>query len=153
MKKTTLATSAAVLLLAGCATTTPRSTAESSTSTTTTTTSSSSSSSTTTDETPAPSYTPTPADFKITLKIRKKECFGSAGCNVVYQIKPEYVGSEDISTGSFDITYEVLGGEDGPNINTFSLQDGQASFDEEEMVSTSSKSKKLTAKVTDVSAQ
>ncbi|HEX6517575.1 MAG TPA: hypothetical protein VF049_18560 [Nocardioidaceae bacterium] len=94
-----------------------------------------------------------PSDFKIKLKIREKACFGSAGCNVVFQIDPRYVGAQDLSSGSYDVTYKVLGGEDGPKINTFTIDDGQASYDEEESLSTSSESATLRAKVTDVSTR
>jgi hypothetical protein len=35
----------------------------------------------------APAYTPTTKDFKIALKVKSKDCFGSAGCNVVYELE------------------------------------------------------------------
>jgi len=84
------------------------------------------------------------------VKIREKECFGSAGCNVTYQIDPDYVGVEDIGDGTWDITYRVSGPEDGPTINTMDLEDGTFSFDEEETTSTPSSSTKLKATVTRV---
>jgi len=91
-----------------------------------------------------------PRDFKLGVKIRQKECFGSAGCNVVYQINPKYVGSDDLSVGTWDITYRVTGPEDGPSVNTMRLEDGTFSFDEEEVASTPSTSTVLTARVTRV---
>jgi hypothetical protein len=81
----------------------------------------------------------------IGLKIRSKECFGSAGCNVEYQINPQYWGSGDLH-GSWDVTYKVTGGDDGPIINTFTVKNGRASFDADEFVSTASSTTKLHAK-------
>jgi hypothetical protein len=97
-----------------------------------------------------PAEMPKPADFKIKVKIKKKECFGSAGCNLTYQIAPDYVGDVDISSGSYEVTYRVLGGEDGPQINTFTLDSGTASFDQEESISTPSSATSLRAEATAV---
>lgn len=94
-----------------------------------------------------------PSDFRITLKIKKKECFGSAGCNVSFQIDPQYVGAGDIESGSYEVTYVVRGPEDGPMINTFTLEDGKASFDDEEMASTKNAHVRLTARVTSIDPQ
>lgn len=88
------------------------------------------------------------ADWKIGIRVREKQCFGSAGCNVTFQIVPRYTGSHDLG-GSWDITYRVVGGED-PIINTFTVDDGEASYDEEEYASTARESDKLAAKVTGV---
>jgi hypothetical protein len=102
---------------------------------------------------PAPEeFNPSTSDFKVKIKVVKKQCFGSAGCNVTYRIDPEYVGDDPLPTsGSTEVTYEVSGGEDGPAINTFTVDDtGTAHFDETEDASTSSQSKKLKAEVTEV---
>lgn len=88
------------------------------------------------------------SDWKIGIRVREKQCFGSAGCNVTFQIVPRYSGTHDLQ-GSWDLTYRVVGGED-PIINTFTVDDGEASYDEEEYVSTLRESDKLTAKVTGV---
>jgi hypothetical protein len=40
----------------------------------------------------APASDPKPADFTIKIKIKRKACFGSAGCNISYQIDPKYHG-------------------------------------------------------------
>lgn len=99
---------------------------------------------------PAEEYVPKPSDFKIGIKIRDKECFGSAGCNVTYRIDPEYVGDQPLPNGEIEVAYEVSGAED-EIISLFTISDGSASFDEEEDTSTSSSGAKLEAKVTDVS--
>jgi hypothetical protein len=92
-----------------------------------------------------------PEDFKIDVSIRRKECFGSAGCNVTYRIKPQYVGDQTLpDTGTIEVTYEVSGGEDGPAVNTFTIEGGTASYDREESLSTPSSSTKIKAKATDV---
>jgi hypothetical protein len=98
-------------------------------------------------------FTPHKSDFKIGLKIRKKECFGSAGCNVTYRIDPSYEGTEPLpDSGTIEVTYEVRGGEDGPQINTFTIDgDGSAHFDSEEDLSTPKSSTKLKAVATAVS--
>lgn len=95
------------------------------------------------------SFVPKPSDFKIDLRIREKECFGSAGCIVTYQINPRYTGTTSLGDGAYDVTYEVTGGED-PIINTFQIDAGSASFDEEEEVDTQSSAVKLRARVTAV---
>jgi hypothetical protein len=92
---------------------------------------------------------PDPADFRIEVIVLEKECFGSAGCNVTFRIDPKYTGTRDVE--DVEVTYEVLGGEDGPKINTFTIDSaGMASFDEEEHLSTPSSNTEITAKVTSV---
>lgn len=108
-----------------------------------------------TEEEPADeAYTPTAADFKIRLKTREKTCFGSAGCNITFQIDPKYVGrvgglSDDMT---YDVTYKIIGGDSGPQVNTFTIEAGEASFDQEEFISTKSASTQLRAVVVSVDA-
>lgn len=100
---------------------------------------------------PADDYTPKPADFRVSLSVTEKQCFGSAGCNITYRIKPEYVGTNPVPEGkTYTITYQVDGGEDGPKINSFTLENGTATYDQEELVSVKSAKAKLSAKVTSV---
>jgi hypothetical protein len=106
-----------------------------------------------TTEPPAPTYgVPTKADFKLTLKQLTKQCFGSAGCNVSYRVLVKYSGPALDPEATYDVLYRVAGGEDGPVDNRLTVNDGQSSVDEEEMVSTSSSKTKLTVTVTDVLA-
>lgn len=93
-----------------------------------------------------------PRNIKIGINTRSQQCFGSAGCNVTVQVDPDYVGTQDASTGSWEITYEIRGGEDGPIIETMTLTDGTFSFPEEQNLSTTSSSTKLKAVVTSVAA-
>lgn len=97
-------------------------------------------------------YTPKVDDWTISVKTLKKECFGSAGCNVTYRINPAYIGPATArpDTGVIEVTYQVTGGED-PQINTFTANRTQTSVAAEENLSTSSAAAILDATVTDVS--
>ncbi|GEB12049.1 hypothetical protein NSI01_03640 [Pimelobacter simplex] len=90
-----------------------------------------------------------PRNIRIGVKTRSKECFGSAGCNVTVQIDPDYAGNQDVSSGSWEITYEIRGGED-PVVETMTLEDGTFSFPEEQFLQTTSSNSKLTAVATRV---
>lgn len=104
-----------------------------------------------TTEAPA-RYKPHRADWKIAIKIKKKQCFGSAGCNVTFRINPNYVGDQQLpDSGTIEVTYVVKGDESGPITNSFTVEDGSASYDGEEFASTPRAATKLTAKVTEVS--
>lgn len=89
------------------------------------------------------------SDIELTIKITKKQCFGSAGCNVTYHIVAATAFTPD-SDKEYSVTYEVSGVEDGPQINTFTIQGDKYSYDEEELAETKSKNSKLKAKVTSV---
>ncbi len=96
--------------------------------------------------------TPKPSNFTIVIKVLSKECFGSAGCNVRYRIKPRYWGKALPLDATYEVTYKVTGGED-PQINTFTITgDGEATINQEDFVSTPSSSSTLRAKVTEVEA-
>lgn len=92
---------------------------------------------------------PSPEDFVIDLRTIEKKCFGSAGCNVTVSIDPTYVGTGSLPD-AFKVTYEIRGGEDGPQVNTFSVEGDTVSYDGEERISTSSSDAELEAVATDV---
>lgn len=95
--------------------------------------------------------TPTKDDFKLKVKVLRKRCFGSAGCNITYRIDVTYTGLGDLDPSkTYEVTYQVKGAED-PIINTFEVTGNSASVQEEEMASTRRAGDKLTAVVTDVS--
>ena len=100
---------------------------------------------------PAPAATPTPAaltaaDIKLKIKTTTKDCFGSAGCNVEYTIDAAW----SPEGGECDVTYEVHGLEDA-QIGTLNLHaDGTYEQDSYQSGQTSSSSRKLSVKVTDV---
>jgi hypothetical protein len=104
--------------------------------------------------TPAPSPSPLPAasDFIIDVKVLTTACFGSAGCNVTYQIDPTYIGTSPLAEQTFTVIDEVSGGEDGPQINNFTVNgDSSPSFQRQEFISTSSPGATLKAKATSIS--
>jgi len=94
-------------------------------------------------------YTPSPRDFTLFIRILKKECFGSAGCNVTFRINPTYDGPTLPDDQKLTVTYEVTGGEE-PKVNSFEMTGNEATFDSEEFIGTRSPSAKLRARVTDV---
>lgn len=87
-----------------------------------------SSSSSTSDDSPAAAV-PKTSDFKVGVKVRSKQCFGSAGCNITYRIAVSYSGSH--LDQSYDVTYEVRGDESGPQTDTFTIDpDGTVTYNE-----------------------
>jgi hypothetical protein len=105
--------------------------------------------------TPTPTEPPTPVvpkaeDFTLTVKTLEKTCFGSAGCSITYRIDVGYDGPTLDPSNTYEVVYEVRGGEDGPQINTLTVEGDQSSVDSEETISTSSASRKLTAVATSV---
>lgn len=95
---------------------------------------------------------PAKSAFVLSVKVLSKDCFGSAGCNLTYRVVPKFVGPGD--PNSLEVTYEVIGGEDGPKIGTFTIDSaGTATYDSEQTISTSSASTTLKARVTEVARQ
>lgn len=87
-------------------------------------------------------------DLRLTVKTTTKDCFGSAGCNVEYQMKLAI--STKVVPGDCEITYQVNGLED-PQIGTLKMHaDGSYDQDSYQSGQTSSSSKKLTAKITEI---
>lgn len=92
---------------------------------------------------------PDPKGFTIGIKVLRKACFGSAGCNVTFRIDPSYNGSSFTDTVSWEVVYQVNGGKDAYT-NKFTLTGSRASFESEELVETSNSAAALTAVVVDV---
>jgi len=67
--------------------------------------------------TPKPKPVVTAQDFKVDLKVISKQCFGSAGCNVMVEPAITYLGTS-ISEVACDLTYSVSGDESGEIIET-----------------------------------
>ena len=100
---------------------------------------------------PPADMVPAVTDFRIDVRTLRKQCFGSAGCNVTYQIDPTYTGPALPGWKTYRVVYEVTGGEDGPATNNFTVTGGQARFPQQELVSTSSSNTQLTAHAVSVS--
>lgn len=101
------------------------------------------------EEIEEPAYVPTVDDFAVELSVKERACFGGAGCNVTYKVKPTYEGI-DTPEGTWDITYEVVGVEDGPVIETITLKDDQLEFTPELSVGTTGPKAKVRARITNV---
>lgn len=66
--------------------------------------------------------TPKPTDFKLTVRVVKKDCFGAGiPCSVEYKINVAYGGKDLDPDTTWLVTYQVSGMEDGPAIATFTL--------------------------------
>lgn len=96
-------------------------------------------------------YKPRKADWQVKVKIREKQCFGSAGCNVTVKTTPKYVGTQGMpESGTIEVTYKLIGDESGSITRTFTVEGGQVSYTESASLSTSGSGVKVRAKVTDV---
>jgi hypothetical protein len=88
------------------------------------------------------------ADFRLTVKVTTKDCYGSIGCDVQYQIKAAI--SHTAKADECQVTYQVSGLEDA-QIGTLAVHaDGTYDQDSYQAGQISNSSKKLTAKVTEV---
>lgn len=107
---------------------------------------------------PAKQYAaPTPADFTPTLKVLEKHCFGSAGCNLTFDVDLTYNGSGVKPNSVWDITYDVEGAQD-PMTNTltvtFDATGVHGSYrSSEEMVEIAQHANNPTLKITSVTAR
>lgn len=103
---------------------------------------------------PSPTAAPvqtklTASAVKLTVKTTSKQCFASAGCLVEWTIKASVPDSVRI-TDACDVTYEVRGLTD-TQTHTLTIKDDETyEQDGYQSGQTSSSSKKLTAKVTEV---
>lgn len=106
---------------------------------------------TTTTTTEPEAHIPVPADFQLDLVTVSKQCFGSAGCNVDYEIDLTYLPAMPLDDdAAYSLIYEVSGGEDGVVINTIEVIGDQYTQPSYQSVSTSSDAAVLTAAVTAV---
>lgn len=98
-------------------------------------------------------HTPIAAEIKLTIKVTKKQCFGSAGCLVDFRIdKLSYIGEPMDESKSYEVIYEVTGLKD-PYTNTLTLNgNGEFEYQQSEDGQTKTTSVKLAAKVTSVEA-
>ena len=91
-----------------------------------------------------------PTDFILELRVKEKECFGSAGCNVTVEVEPAMADPSRIEGRTVELTYEITGIEDGPLVGTLEF-DSEGNYSRaQEDVQTTSPDAKLSVKVTDV---
>ena len=84
------------------------------------------------------------------LRVIEEQCFGTAGCNLGYEVKPALRQKFDLD-GDYDITNRVIGDESGPQIGTVTLRE-DGTYDEiwPGYASTSSESVELQVRVDSV---
>jgi hypothetical protein len=103
-----------------------------------------------------PTYDVVDADsFSIELRTTKRQCFGSAGCNVTVEPELTILGdSEAIDPDAvYEITYEIRGDESGPVIETAELSDQTSLNYRPSLIQTASSGTKVSVKITDVMEQ
>lgn len=96
---------------------------------------------------------PRARDWELSVRITAKKCYGDLGCNIEYELEPTYTGplsSAELKASTFDLTYEVVGGDSGPIIDTVSVEEGRVYGDLSGRVSIDSPTVELRARVTDV---
>ncbi|MFI7403443.1 hypothetical protein ACIBW9_23725 [Streptomyces sp. NPDC049541] len=106
--------------------------------------------------TPTPSYGEVTVDsFTIELRTTKRQCFGTAGCNVTVEPDLTYLGdSEGIDPSAvYEITYEIHGDESGPVIETAELSDRTSLNYTPSAISIASAGTKVSVEITDVTAR
>lgn len=97
-------------------------------------------------------YVADTADWKVTLKVTSKQCFGSAGCNVEANPLLRYVGTAPHPTdGRVTVTFVISGDTSGPITQTTEadLSSGDQPITPV-FLSTSGQAVKPKAKVTEV---
>ncbi|HET6708322.1 hypothetical protein [Amycolatopsis sp.] len=88
---------------------------------------------------------PTAKDYSVDLAVQSKQCFGSAGCNVVVEPKLSFLGASTL-LWECDITYSISGDASGELIETAYAQGG-ASY-RIDRTSMSTKNSKVVPKAT-----
>lgn len=101
--------------------------------------------------TQTPAYTtPDASDFLFAVKTTRRQCFGSAGCNMTVEPVLTWVGEKDIDPGkTYQITYEIHGDESGPVIETLTLTDSDHITYRSSVLSTNGHAK-ISAQITDL---
>ena len=95
-------------------------------------------------------YVPKKSDWEVKVTTRKKQCFGSAGCNVTVKTDPIYMGDRALpDTGTIEVFYTLSGDESGPITESFTVTGGKVHYTEEEDLSTKSSGTKVKSKITD----
>ena len=104
-----------------------------------------------------PTAEPTPAagseteidksDVELKVKIKSKQCFGSAGCNVEYKIKANVDRTGWPKDGTLDVTYKVTGDESGPIKDTLTMDLEEGTYEQSGYQSASTRSGGVKLKV------
>lgn len=109
-------------------------------------------------EVPEPEPAPDPkhhlvkSDVKVALRVKSKDCFGSAGCIVGVAVTMGWnIPNPGKLDGTYEVTYNLTGDEDGPQIDTLTVYpNGRYDVPYDATVSTPSTSTPMRAVVTRV---
>ncbi|HYH31082.1 MAG TPA: hypothetical protein VD903_11905 [Pseudonocardia sp.] len=87
--------------------------------------------------------TPGPGDFKLQVEVLDRDCFGSAGCHIMYRVTAGW----DVPVGPdpWLVTYEVRGVDDGPAVGTLTVNGDTYDAPAEEFAQVKSAKSKLSA--------
>ncbi len=95
-----------------------------------------------------------PSDVELTVKVTDKDCFGSAGCNVQWEVKAAVPNGKDnklIAPGdTCSVTYRIRGLTDSSTGTLTINDDGTYNADPWNIGQTKKSSSKVTAEVTEV---
>lgn len=92
-------------------------------------------------------FSPTADDVKLSIKVYKQECFGSAGCLITFKVKVDVVTPDKWDPNNiYTVTYRITGGKQ-PLISSAEISEGRYRPDSEETIQVPSESSKLKAKV------
>jgi hypothetical protein len=100
---------------------------------------------------PKPKLGLTVKAIKLTVKTTEKVCFGSAGCNVQYEIRAAI--ATGTTPGDCDVTYEVRGLDDAQVGTLHVTPNGRYTQDAYQAGQTPRASSRLTAVVTDIDCE
>ncbi|WP_326947743.1 hypothetical protein OG439_02730 [Amycolatopsis sp. NBC_01307] len=95
---------------------------------------------------------PAAKDYSVALSVVSKQCFGSAGCNVVVEPKLSMLGASTL-LWDCDITYSISGDDSGELIETAYSQGGSSYRVDRTVMSTKSTKVAPKATVTGVSCR
>ena len=88
-------------------------------------------------------------DFSVDVIVVENKCYGSAGCNVQYTIKANYLGAADLTGRHAKVVYAVLGGSQSQT-ESFTLDGYTTHYEETSGISTDSENAVLSAKVSNI---
>lgn len=89
-------------------------------------------------------------DFTLEVVTLSKECFGSAGCVVTYDVELTLNTVLLDPNKTYQVIYEVAGAEDGPQVNNLEVTGTSYRYDSGTVADTPSSDTVLTATVTSV---
>jgi len=88
------------------------------------------------------------SDIQLTFKVKSKQCFGSAGCNLT--VTPHITLRNSLNAyETYEITFNVYGDESGPVVNTVTVTGPDLTY-HDIFIGTSNSSTKVRGKVTSV---